>query len=66
MSKRIQDFITQGSFCKIVLTGFTETEANNVIRCINSNIEVDQAKKFGGTNPLLLSKLWGVTDLEDY
>ncbi len=50
-----------------IITGFTDTEANDVRSRINkAKIDVNQVKKLAGTNPLLLSHLKGATDLSCY
>ena len=54
-------------FSRKIITGFTDTEANDVISLINkAEIDVNQVKKLAGTNPLLLSHLKGATDLSCY
>ena len=54
------------SFCELVLTGYTEIEAENAIRASRTSIHIDDVKKIGGTNPLLLSKLNVVSHLANF
>ena len=61
----LENFV-DGSFCELVLTGYTEIEAENAIRASRTSIHIDDVKKIGGTNPLLLSKLNDVSQLANF
>ena len=55
------------SFCELVLmTGYTEIEAENGIRASRTSIHFYDVKKIEGTNPLLLSKLDVVSHLAHF
>ena len=63
--KLINDTITN-SFDEHTLTGFTDEEATIFINHMNTNIKIDDIKKLGGNNPILLSHVKGSSDIGDY
>ena len=63
--KLINDTI-RDSFDEHTLTGFTDEEATIFINHMNTNINIDDIKKLGGNNPLLLSHVKSSSDIGDY